>query len=111
MIHNTPVAAAELGLSERAFANICRVLEQFPQIERAVVFGSRAKGTYKHGSDVDIALVGADVSERLALDVSGILNEREPLPYFFDVIAFDAIRNTELREHIERVGKCMYEQK
>jgi uncharacterized protein len=101
--------ATELGLSERSFEIICRVMRDIPQIERAFVFGSRAKGTYKKGSDIDIALVGEGVGEALAMDVSGRLNEYEALPYFVDVVALNALRHDALRDHIHRVGKCMYE--
>jgi uncharacterized protein len=104
-----PTTASELGISERSFEIICRVLRDVPQIEHAFVFGSRAKGTYKKGSDIDIALAGEGVSEALAMDVSGRLNESEPLPYFVDVVALNALAPGDaLREHIRRVGKCIY---
>jgi uncharacterized protein len=110
----TPLAiakatAAELGLSEYSFETICRVMRDTPQIERAFVFGSRAKGTYKKGSDIDIALEGEDVGEELAMDVSGRLNESEPLPYFVDIVALNALAPGAFRDHIQRVGTCMYE--
>ncbi len=97
------------GLTQPSFTLICEVLQRFPQIDQALIFGSRAKGMERKGSDVDLALVGKDVDERLALDVSGILNEREPLPYHFDVVALGVLENTDLREHIERVGRIFFE--
>ena len=81
---------------------IIAVLEEIPSVQKAVLFGSRAKGTAKPHSDVDIALYGnVDVFE--AEDVSCRLNE---LPFIqkFDVVAFNLVENAELREHIERVG-------
>lgn len=101
--------AAELGISEHSFETICRVMRGTPQIERAFVFGSRAKGTYKKGSDIDIALSGEGVGEALAMDISGRLNKSEPLPYFVDVVALNALAPGAFRDHIERVGACMYE--
>ena len=101
--------AAELGISEYSFEIICRVMRGIPQIERALVFGSRAKGTYKKGSDIDIALMGEGVGEALAMDVSGRLNESEPLPYFVDIVALNALAPGAFRDHIQRVGKYLYE--
>ena len=47
------------GLSQQTVAQITRVLTEFPDVERAVLFGSRAKGTHKRGSDIDLALADA----------------------------------------------------
>jgi uncharacterized protein len=105
----TETTAAELGLSERSFEIICLVMRSIPQIERAFVFGSRAKGTYKKGSDIDIALAGEGVGEALAMNVSGRLNECEPMPYFVDIVALNTLAPGTLRDHIHRVGKCIYE--
>ena len=68
-------------------------------VKKAVLFGSRAKGTNKHGSDVDIAVIGDKKR------VSYALNEETNLPYFFDVIDMDEIVSQNLREHIQRAGK------
>lgn len=86
---------------------IIDVLKAYPLIEEAIIFGSRAKGTQKPGSDVDIALKGPGV-EFLTAQVSGILNEETPLPYTFDVVAFDTLENKALKEHIQRVGISFY---
>ena len=47
------------GLSQQTVAQITRVLTEFPDVERAVLFGSRTKGTHKRGSDIDLALAGS----------------------------------------------------
>ena len=67
----------------------------------------RAKGNYKPGSDVDIALKGSEV-DFLVASISGELNEETPLPYTFDVVAIDALDNEALKEHIQRVGVSFY---
>ncbi|MFA5257096.1 MAG: nucleotidyltransferase domain-containing protein [Opitutales bacterium] len=95
------------GLSDRELVLICRVLESFPNLGKAVLFGSRAKGTARRNSDIDIAVFGLDS----ALDVerlSMVLDEL-PLPYKFDVVGFESIGNPALREHIERAGVALYE--
>ena len=70
------------------------------------LFGSRVKGTWQSGSDIDLALVGV----REPLRVEAIAEELEelPLPYRFDVKAYDAIAYAPLREHIARVGVTLY---
>jgi predicted nucleotidyltransferase len=94
------------GLSRKELTDLCQVFQSFPGIRDVVVFGSRAKGTAKPGSDVDLAVKGASDSEIIRLSAS--LNEETTLPYFFDVVAFETITSHELREHIERVGVLIY---
>ena len=71
------------GLTERDLAHILSALRQFPQIEQALIFGSRAKGTCKTGSDVDLAIKGKAITYQDVTRLSDLLNERFPLPYFF----------------------------
>lgn len=95
------------GLSAATLAVIRETLASFGLVESALLFGSRAKGTFHAGSDVDIALIGADTL--VAMDVSAHLNERVALPYFFDVVALADVANTALGEHIERVGMLLFD--
>lgn len=69
---------------------------------RAIVYGSRAKGTHRPNSDVDIALDG-DISPLEAESIAGDLDEL-PLPYRFDVLTIRHITNEAVLEHIKRVG-------
>lgn len=80
------------------------VIGGFSEIEKAFLFGSRAKGISENGSDVDIALKGDDVTFETTRKVSFILNEETNMPYHFDVVNFHAIKNQDLIKHIERVG-------
>jgi predicted nucleotidyltransferase len=68
-------------------------------ITEAVLFGSRAKGDYRPGSDIDIAV------DRHASRAAYLLNEETTLPYYFDIIELDTITNPNLLAHIKRVGK------
>lgn len=91
------------GLSQKEIEYIIKILQPYSLIEKAVIFGSRAKGNYKKTSDIDIALFG-DQLDRIVLEISGKLNDQGPLPYKVDVLVYSAIDNTALREHIDRVG-------
>jgi uncharacterized protein len=83
-----------------------RVFRSHPNVEAVRVFGSRAKGTHAPQSDVDLALWG-DVPTLEAEAIAAELDEL-PLPYRYDVRAFEAITLEPLREHIERVGVPIY---
>ncbi|MBI5214215.1 MAG: nucleotidyltransferase domain-containing protein [Ignavibacteriae bacterium] len=98
----------DVGLSEQDTSNILEVLEQFPEVDEAVIYGSRAKGNYRSGSDVDIALKGNQLTYNTIVSISFQLNEDTLLPYHFDVTDYSKISNSDLREHIDRVGKKFY---
>ena len=93
------------GLKDRDISNIQRALRMFPNIKRAVIFGSRAMGNYKEGSDIDIAIEVDKDDFDTAIRLSGILNEELPIPFFVDVINIATIGNKALLEHIEEAGK------
>ncbi len=99
------------GLKDSDLVVIREILGRFPNVESAKVYGSRALGTQKPGSDVDIALIGKDVSRNTVIQVSALLNEESPLPYHFDVTDYHTIKNTQLKEHIDRVGWLFYNKK
>jgi predicted nucleotidyltransferase len=94
------------GLSVQAVAAICGVLASHPNVSQAILFGSRAKGNYKNGSDIDLAVTGpVDLSElgTIAWELDDLL-----LPWEVDLLQFDRITNQDLREHITRVGQVFY---
>lgn len=96
------------GLLERDLKYINLALEKFEEIEEAIVFGSRAMGNYKKGSDVDLAIKGKGITRKTILRLNDLLNEEYPLPYFFDVIHYESISSDKLREHIDLEGKNIY---
>ena len=96
------------GISESSYQLIIETLRKFPEIDQATIFGSRAKGNFKKGSDIDIAIKGGNISPSLALDIAAVLNEKKPIPYFIDVISYDHISNQNLKDHIDRVGIILY---
>lgn len=93
---------ASTGLSEYELELVRGVLKQHKDITRALIFGSRAKGTYHKNSDIDIAIEG--ISDNLSIEALTSEFENLPLPYRFDVKSVDSISNESLREHILRVG-------
>jgi predicted nucleotidyltransferase len=95
------------GLSEENLNEIKAVFGKFEEIEEAILYGSRAKGNYKPGSDIDIALKGGKVHLQLLNAIDMELDELL-LPYIFDLSIYNHISNNELVAHIQRVGKVVY---
>lgn len=99
----------DFGLTPEATEWILKCIRMFPEIEEVILFGSRAMGSYKRGSDIDFALKGnfsdPDYPERLRI----LLEEGLYLPYFYDIIDYNKITDPNLKEHIDNVGKVFYE--
>jgi predicted nucleotidyltransferase len=96
------------GLSPAAVLRVQEVLSRFPNIDKAVLYGSRAMGTYKVGSDIDLSLYGNGLSLQSLAAIASELDDLL-LPYTIDLSLFSMLNNAELRDHIERVGKVFYE--
>lgn len=95
------------GLSDKAIHAITDVLKQFPDVEEAVLYGSRAKGNFRDGSDIDLTLKG----EMLNLDTLNAISWRLDdllLLQRIDLSIYKHIKNPDLIEHTERVGKTLY---
>jgi predicted nucleotidyltransferase len=93
----------DFGLTKEQLALINQVFSQYPKIEKAVIFGSRAKGNFKKYSDIDIALFGDLTTQevsRIELDLEAL-----PIIYKFDVLSYNELDNLQLKEHINRIGK------
>lgn len=99
------------GLTKKDIELLNSAFEAYPEIEEVLVFGSRAMGNYKTGSDVDLAVKGADVSLRLISRLGALLNEELPLPYQFDVIDFATIDKPALTNHIVSFGQILFKRK
>jgi len=97
----------QFGLSAQTIDRINSVFARHPEVEKAVLYGSRAKGTYKPGSDIDLTLYGNEISLK---QKNRILDELEELdlPYSIDLSVFSQLSHVQLRDHIERVGVVFY---
>lgn len=96
------------GLSEDTIGRIHSVFEKFPDIEKAVLYGSRAKGNYKTGSDIDLTLHGKTLTHNQLANISSLLDDLL-LPYTIDLSIYDQLESIELRDHINRAGIVFYE--
>lgn len=96
------------GLSEKTIHAIQGVFAKYAPVEKAILYGSRAKGNYRNGSDIDLVLVGEklDLSQmfKIELELDDLM-----LPYKIDLSLLHQIDNQSLVDHIHRRGVVFYE--
>ncbi len=98
----------KFGLKEKTIEQINEIFAKYSQIEKVILYGSRAKGLSKNSSDIDLTLKGSGLNlsiiNKISLDIDDLL-----LPYTFDISNFKQISNSNLINHIEMVGVVFYE--
>ena len=99
--------SGRFGLRQSTLEQIAAVFARHPAVETAVLYGSRAKGNYKNGSDIDLTLHGEGLNYAELSSLAGELDDLL-LPYSIDLSIFALLDDAALREHIERVGKVFY---
>jgi uncharacterized protein len=97
----------KFGLNEEVIKKIQGVFWSFPEINQVILYGSRAKGNQRPGSDIDLVICNSTVDFPILLRISSALEDLHT-PYTFDLSVFETIKNPELLEHIQRVGKTFY---
>ena len=95
------------GLTYKQWTSIRQVFENYPMVESAILFGSRAKGDFKNASDIDIAVKGTQVDLNCILDLHNDFDDLM-LPYKFDLVNFNHIDEPDLIDHINRIGFEIY---
>ncbi|PWR71409.1 nucleotidyltransferase domain-containing protein [Methanospirillum lacunae] len=95
------------GLSEVQISRIRSIFESYPNIHQVILFGSRAMGSHRYGSDIDIAVDSADVTLNDLLHLNALIDDLN-LPFKVDLIQIQRIENPDLIDHIHRVGKILY---
>ena len=95
------------GLSIATINQINSVFEKSPKIKKVYLYGSRAKGNFRHGSDIDLVIKNTNLTFNELLHIETELDDLM-LPYSFDVSLFQKLTNQKLIEHINRVGLLFY---
>jgi len=108
MMSAADITPETCGLSQSVIDRICAVFANCPTVERALLYGSRAKGNYHHGSDIDLTLEGSGLDETQLPALETQLDDLL-LPYCIDLSRLADIQNEALRDHIRRVGRVFYE--
>lgn len=96
------------GLSSDTVAAIHRVFRLHPAVEKAVLYGSRAMGNYKPGSDIDLTLFGDALNTQELMNLDDELDDLL-LPYRIDLSLYAKINHDDLLNHIQRVGQVFYQ--
>ena len=97
----------KFGLDQKTIDRISLVFSGYTEIEQVIIYGSRAKGNYRNGSDIDLTLVGDNLTEQILSSLCSDLDELNT-PYLFDVSIFDHLQSPDLVNHINRVGQDFY---
>jgi predicted nucleotidyltransferase len=97
----------QYGLKNSTIESIMAVFASFPEIGKVVLYGSRAKGNYKPGSDIDLTFYGDRINTLILNKISLALDDLL-LPYTFDLSVYSHIDNPDLIDHIQRAGVIFY---
>jgi len=99
--------ANSFGLSERDMNTIHNIFKKYPDVKQVHIFGSRAKGNFHSGSDIDLAIINDGLNPQTILSLTSDFEESS-LPYKVDLVDFNTIKTLAFIEHIERVGVQFY---
>jgi predicted nucleotidyltransferase len=98
----------KFGLSDTVIEELKEVFRRHVNIKKVLIFGSRSKGNYRAGSDIDLALIGTHLDYRQILDIATEIDDLGLL-YSIDLIDYNSKKGTPIGDHIDRVGQVFYE--
>ena len=98
----------KFGLSDTVIKELQNVFLRYANIEKVLIFGSRSKGNYRAGSDIDLAVIGKDIDYRLILNLQCDIDDLGLL-YSIDLLDYQKKKGTPIGNHIDRVGQVFYE--
>jgi len=100
----------EYGLPDRTLDTLNAIFRKYSGVKQAILYGSRAKGNFRPGSDIDLSLKTDDTFIYAdLLRIAGDFDDSD-MPYMVDVSVYDKLSNPNLKAHIDRVGKVIYTQ-
>jgi predicted nucleotidyltransferase len=100
----------QFGLNQEDIEKINQVFAVCEDIESVIVYGSRAKGNFKAGSDIDLTIIENSMSFSKFLEIENALDDLL-LPYKIDLFLKQKITNIDLLSHIDRAGKLFYKRR
>ncbi|WP_162339639.1 nucleotidyltransferase domain-containing protein [Cyclobacterium salsum] len=100
----------KFGLNSSTLQKLQSVFEKYREIEEVLIYGSRAKGNYREGSDIDITLKGERLTHNHLTSIKQDMDELNT-PYLFDISIYHLLKSHSLVEHIDRVGRVFYQHK
>ncbi len=97
----------KFGLKQETIDKINSVFEKYIEVEEVIIYGSRAKGNYRNGSDIDITLKGKNLTDKIRSHISWDIDDLNT-PYLFDISIFEKLNAPDLEDHINRMGQVFY---
>ena len=107
-LKNLIMAERSDGLTKSQYEELCRIFALHPLVDNVKIYGSRAKGTFTSHSDIDLSISGEKLDRHSLADLLMDLNESD-IPYLIDAQDYKEIQNTRLKDHIDRIGKVIYQ--
>ena len=98
----------KFGLSDTVIKELQDIFRRHANIEKVLIFGSRSKGNYRPGSDIDLAVIGKNLDYSQLLEIHCEIDDLELL-YSIDLLDYQKKIGTPLGDHIDRVGQVFYE--
>jgi predicted nucleotidyltransferase len=95
------------GLTEEELNGIKQILSKYPEVREAKIFGSRARGDYKPASDIDMTIIGCDITHQQLALIDFELEELA-LPVFIDLNHYSSLRDKCFIEQIDKEGISFY---
>ena len=95
------------GLNQKTINQLNNVFQKYPEIKKVKIYGSRAVGSYRKGSDIDLVIFSEPKKEDLSSRLSWELDEL-PTPYLFDVVNYDTLNKKPLQKEIDQHGVILY---
>lgn len=98
----------KFGLTEKQFLLMINTIFSFTEIEKVLIFGSRATGIFKPASDIDLAVFGQKVKRTTINRLYSALDDL-PLPFMFDLLNYNQLTNESLKEKIDEQGQIFFD--
>lgn len=98
----------KFGLSDTVIEELQEVFHRHTNIKKVLIFGSRSKGTYRTGSDIDLAVIGDNIDYDQLLSIFCEIDDLELL-YSVELLDYNKKRGTPIGDHIDKVGQVFYE--
>lgn len=96
------------GLSDTVIKELQDVFRRHANIKKVLIFGSRSKGNYREGSDIDLAVVGNNIDYNQLLSILCEIDDLGLL-YSVDLLDYSKKKGTPIGDHIDRMGQVFYE--
>jgi uncharacterized protein len=100
----------QFGLTLTTINKILAVFNQHPEVESVILYGSRARGNYRDGSDIDLTLTGEQLTYQIVARIEDEIDDLL-LPYLFDISIFSHIEDPDVVDQINKVGITFYQRK